>query len=63
MERVSCEKHRRYCLEQWQQLDHETHSERREYYFKEFCEIDRRIRELDQLRQFNIADIIGNAIA
>ncbi|MBD0346802.1 MAG: DNA primase, partial [Coleofasciculus sp. Co-bin14] len=63
MERVSCEKHRRYCLEQWQKLEPGTHSERREYYFKEFCEIDRRIRELDQLRQFNITDIIGNAIA
>ncbi|HEY9635502.1 MAG TPA: DNA primase [Coleofasciculaceae cyanobacterium] len=63
MERVSCEKHRRYCLEQWQKLDPSTNPERWQYYSQEFYEVDRRIRELDQLRQFNTTDILGNAIA
>ena len=62
MERVACEKHRRYCLEQWQKIDPAANSDRGQYYSQEFYEIDRRIRELDQLRQFNISDIIGNAI-
>jgi DNA primase len=59
---VACEKHRRYCLEQWQKIDPAANSDRWQYYSQEFYEIDRRIRELDQLRQFNISDIIGNAI-
>ncbi|HEY9605143.1 MAG TPA: DNA primase [Allocoleopsis sp.] len=63
LERVSCEKHRRYCLEQWQKLSPATDPERREYYSQEFYRIDQRIRELDRLRQFNIADILENAIA
>lgn len=63
LERVACEKHRRYCLEQWQKLNPATDPERREYYSQEFYRIDQRIRELDRLRQFNIADILENAIA
>ncbi len=61
LERVGCEKHRRYCLEQWQKLDPSTDPERWQYYSQEFYAVDRRIRELDQLRQFNISDIIENA--
>ncbi|HEY9728918.1 MAG TPA: DNA primase [Chroococcales cyanobacterium] len=63
LERVACEKHRRYCLEQWQKPNPANDPDRREYYLQEFYRIDQRIRELDRLRQFNIADIIENAIA
>ena len=62
LEKVVCEKHRRYCLEQWQKLDPATDLQRKQYYWQEFYETDQRIRELDQLRQFNISDIIRNAI-
>ena len=62
LEKVSYEKHRHYCLEQWQKLDPSTDAERKQYYFQEFSEADRRIKELDQLRQFNISDILNNAI-
>jgi DNA primase len=61
LEKVVHEKHRRYCLEQWQKLDPATDLQRVEYYMQEFYEADRRIRELDQLRQFNISDIIKSA--
>ncbi len=62
LEKVVCEKHRRYCLEQWQKLDPATDLQGKQYYLQEFYEADRRIRELDQLRQFNISDILKNAI-
>ncbi|HEY9823097.1 MAG TPA: DNA primase, partial [Candidatus Sericytochromatia bacterium] len=57
LEKVSYEKHRHYCLEQWQKLDPSTDAERKQYYYQEFSEADRRIKELDQLRQFNISDV------
>ena len=63
LEKVSCEKHRRYCLEQWQKLDPSTDLKRREYYWQELYAVNRRIMELDQLRQFNLSDIIENAIS
>jgi DNA primase len=63
LERVACEKHRRYCLERWQKPNPPNDPDRREYYLQEFYRIDQRIRELDRLRRFNIADIIENAIA
>ena len=62
LEKVTYEKHRRYCLEQWQKLDPVTDLERKQYYSQEFYEADQRIKELDQLRQFNITDILKNAI-
>ena len=62
LEKVSYEKHRHYCLEQWQKLDPSTDAERKQYYYQEFSEADRRIKELDQLRQFNISDVLNNAI-
>ena len=62
LEKVTYEKHRRYCLEQWQKLDPGTDLERKQYYSQEFYEADQRIKELDQLRQFNITDILKNAI-
>jgi DNA primase len=63
LERVACEKHRRYCLEQWQKLDLSTDLQRKQYYWQEFCEADRRMKELDRQRQFNLSDILENAIA
>jgi DNA primase len=63
MEKVSYEQHRRYCLEQWRKLDPSTDLQRREYYWQEFCQADQRIKELDQLRQFNISDIIKNSLS
>jgi DNA primase len=63
LERVGCEKHRRYCLEQWQKLDPTINPELWQYYSQEFYEVDRRIRELDRQRLFNISDIMDNAIA
>jgi DNA primase len=62
MEKVALEKHRRYCLDQWQKLDPSTDVQRRQYYYQEFYQTDQRIKELDQLRQFNISDIINSAI-
>ena len=62
LEKVSCEKHRRYCLEQWQKIDTSTDFQRREYYWQELYAVTQRILELDQLRQFNLSDIIGSAI-
>jgi DNA primase len=57
LEKVTCEKHRRYCLEQWQKLGPSTDLQRKEYYWQESTKVARRIMELDQLRQFNIVDI------
>ena len=62
IEKVTYEKHRRYCLEQWQKLDPSTDFKRSEYYSKELYQADQRIKQLDQLRQFNISDIINSAI-
>jgi DNA primase len=62
LEKVTCEKRRRYCLEQWQKLDPSTNLERREYYIQEFQEVDQRIKELERLRLFNISDILNNVV-
>ena len=63
LEKVTYEKHRLYCLEQWQKLDPATDLQRKQYYCQEFYEADQRIKQLDQLRQFNIEDILKNAIS
>ncbi len=62
LEKVTCEKRRRYCLEQWQKLDISSDLQRKQYYWQEISAVDQRIKELDQLRQFNISDILRNAI-
>ena len=62
LEKVTCEKRRRYCLEQWKQLDLSGDFQRKQYYWQEISAADQRIKELDQLRQFNISDILRNAI-
>ena len=63
LERVLCEKYKRYCLEQWQQLHPESEPERREYYYQEFYNAHQKIKELDQQRQFSIIDIIESPSA
>ena len=61
LEKVTCEKHRRYCLEQWQKIDPSTDLPLKEYYWQEFYQVDKRIKELEQLRQFTISDILNSA--
>ena len=58
MEQVACEKHKQYCLEQWQKLDPATESDRREYYYKEFYEAQHRALELRRQRQFSLHEIL-----
>jgi len=62
LEKVTWEKHRHYCLEQLQKLDPSTDLQRRQYYWQELSQANQRIKELDQLRQFNISDIVSSAI-
>ncbi|NET59478.1 MAG: DNA primase [Symploca sp. SIO2E6] len=50
LEKVVCEKHKRYCLQQWQKLDPATDHQRRQYYLQEFYAINKRIKELEQTR-------------
>lgn len=63
LEKVTYEKHRRYCLEQWQKLDPSADLERQKYYCQEFQEADQKIKQLDQQRQFNLLDILNNGIS
>ncbi|MEO0949231.1 MAG: DNA primase, partial [Cyanobacteria bacterium J06641_5] len=58
MEQVACEKHKQYCLEQWQKLDPSTQGDRREYYYKEFYEAQRRALILRRQRQFSLHEIL-----
>jgi len=58
MEQVACEKHKQYCLEQWQKLDPSTQSDRREYYYKEFYEAQQRALNLRRQRQFSLHEIL-----
>jgi DNA primase len=62
LEKVTWEKHRRYCLEQLQKLNPSTDLQRRQYYWQELSQANQRIKELEQLRQFNISDIVSSAI-
>lgn len=62
LKKVTCEKHRSYCLEQWQKLQFSGESEQAKYYEQEFYEMDKQIRELNRQRQFNISDILNNVI-
>jgi len=58
LEMVVFLKHRRYCLEQWQNLEPSADEQHKYYYQQEFYEADRRIKQLEQSRQFAIADVI-----
>ncbi|HAG83744.1 MAG TPA: DNA primase [Cyanobacteria bacterium UBA12227] len=57
LEMVAQEKHRRYCLEQWQKLDPSTDLKRKEYYCQELYAANRRLKELEQIRKIQFSDI------
>jgi DNA primase len=63
LEMVMCDKHRRYCIERWQKIDLSGDLERKQYYWQECSKAAQRIRELDQLRQNVLSDILENAIS
>jgi DNA primase len=63
LEMVMCDKHRRYCIERWQKIDLSGDLERKQYYWEEYSKAAQRIRELDQLRQNVLSDILENAIS
>lgn len=50
LERVSWEKYRRYCLQQWQKIDAQQQPELYQYYSNEFYQAGKHIKELDELR-------------
>ncbi len=58
LEIVTCENHRRYCLDQWQKLDPSTDKQRQQYYEQEFYEANRRMKELKQIRQVNFLEVM-----
>ncbi|MDY7013266.1 MAG: toprim domain-containing protein, partial [Cyanobacteriota bacterium] len=61
IERVTREKHRRYCLEQWQKLDPLTDWEIMQYYYQELQLTEQKIHELDQIRHVSLWDIYQEA--
>lgn len=58
LERVSHEKNRAYCLQQWQTLDPKTDPEKIAHYLNEFYRHDQKVRELDQERFVSLLDVI-----
>ncbi|NES22529.1 MAG: DNA primase [Symploca sp. SIO3E6] len=57
LDKVACEKHRRYCLRQWQKLNPATDYQRRQHYMQEFYAVNKRIQELEQTRLSKISDV------
>jgi len=57
LELVTWEKHKRYCLEQWQKLNISTDKKRYQYYVQQIQEAHKHLQQLQQLRQINILDI------
>ncbi|MEQ8464333.1 DNA primase [Coleofasciculus sp. E1-EBD-02] len=57
LEVVTWNKHKRYCLEQWQKLNFTTDPKRKEYYSQGIREAYKRLQELQKMRQTNILDI------
>ncbi|MEQ9368582.1 MAG: DNA primase [Coleofasciculus chthonoplastes F3-SA18-01] len=57
LEVVTWNKHKRYCLEQWQKLNFATDPKRKEYYSQGIREAYKRLQELQKMRQTNILDI------
>jgi len=60
LQQTHCEKQKRYCLQQWQQLDPKTDQETIRYYMEQFYQAQRELEALKQQRQFSIKDIIGS---
>lgn len=59
LEQTNYEKQKRYCLQQWQQLDPHTDQETIQHYMEQFYEAQRQLEILQQQRQFSIQDIIN----
>ncbi len=57
LEVVTWNKHKRYCIEQWQKLNVATDPKRKEYYSQGIREAYKRLQELQKMRQTNILDI------
>ncbi len=58
LDRVSHEKNRAYCLQQWQSLDPKTDPDKYAHYLNEFYRHDQKVRELDQERFVSLLDVI-----
>lgn len=58
LERVSHEKNRAYCLQQWQTLNPKTDPDKYAHYLNEFYRHDQKVRELDQQRFVSLLDVI-----
>jgi len=59
LELVSCEKHKRYCYEQWQKLDPQIDRDRWQYYYQEYFHLKQRMMELNSQRQFSLLDLLN----
>ncbi|AFZ44226.1 DNA primase [Halothece sp. PCC 7418] len=59
LEQTACEKQKRYCLQQWQQLDPNTDEATLNYYLEQFYEAQQQLEVLKQQRQFSINEIIN----
>jgi len=59
LEQTACEKQKRYCLQQWQQLDPKSDEPTIHYYMEQFYEAQRQLELLKQQRQFSINEIIN----
>ena len=59
LEKVACDKHRRYFLQQLQKLDPSTDYQRRQYYWQELKAVNLRLQELEQIRQIKASEISG----
>ncbi|MEQ8385980.1 MAG: DNA primase [Coleofasciculus sp. A1-SPW-01] len=57
LEVVTWNKHKRYCIEQWQKLNFATDPKLKEYYSQGIREAYKRLQELQKMRQTNILDI------
>mgnify|MGYP006422877589 CR=1 FL=1 len=63
LEQTACEKQKRYCLQQWQQLDPNTDEATLNDYLEQFYEAQRQLEALKQQRQFSINEIINPTIS
>ncbi|MEQ9668256.1 DNA primase [Coleofasciculus sp. G2-EDA-02] len=57
LEVVTWNKHKRYCLEKWQNLNIATDPNRKDYYSEGIKEAYKRLQELQKMRQANMLDI------
>lgn len=60
MERVSCEKYRRYCLSQWQQIDRTQDRKLWQHYSQEFYKAEEKMKRLDKERHFSNLEVFGS---